>query len=79
MTTRQLRIVDQHGRERIVAEVIGDTAELRVEAPTSSGRGRTHVVVFATPPGVADISGENEPWIGVALQVEGDISTALQP
>lgn len=79
VTTRRLRIIDQQNRERIVAEVVGETAELRVEAPTGSRRGRTHVVVFATPPGAADIGGEREPWIGVAFQVEGDISTALRP
>ena len=78
VTTRRLRIVDQDRQERIVAEVVGDTAELRVEALPSS-RGRTHVLLFATPPGAADIGGETEAWIGVAFQVEGDISTTLQP
>jgi hypothetical protein len=79
VTSQRLRIVDQHGRERIVAEVVGDTAELRVEVPTNPGGGRTHVLLFATPPGTTDIGDETEPWIGVALQVEGDISTALHP
>jgi hypothetical protein len=68
--SRRLVVIDEHGRERMVAEVRGGQAELRVQLPvgpaavggaaTTSG---DSVVFFACPAGLFDA--------GVGLQLWG--------
>ena len=77
VSTRRLQVIDGDGRARITAEVVGDTAELRVEVPGRERVGDTHVVAFATPGRSADMSGEPEPSAGVAVQVDGNVVASL--
>ena len=68
--TQRLVVTDADGRDRIVAEVVGTTAELRVDLPEGTTDGRSSVLCFANP-------GDPElhlGWgLGVQLWVEGDI------
>ncbi|HVX22752.1 MAG TPA: hypothetical protein VHB02_15495 [Acidimicrobiales bacterium] len=68
--TRRLVVTDDDGRERIVGEVVGTTAELRVDLPEGMTDGRSSVLCFANP-GDPDLQ---LGWgLGVQLWVEGDI------
>lgn len=68
--TRRLVVTDGEGTDRIVGEVVGTTAELRLGLPGSPEGRRTSVLVFANPGDKAVALG-----CGVGLQVwlEGDV------
>jgi hypothetical protein len=69
--TARLVIADDHGRERIAAELVDDVAELRISLPSTVGR-RTGVLVFAIP-GHRDLPS----GIGLQLWVDGDLVREL--
>ncbi|HLN17534.1 MAG TPA: hypothetical protein VK277_12390 [Acidimicrobiales bacterium] len=74
LTTRRLAIRDDEGLERIVADVDGDTAELRVgfgEAPE-----RSAVVLFATTETAARRAELGE-GLGVQLWARGSLLVEL--
>lgn len=68
VTTRRLAIVDSSDRERLVAEVVDDTLELRIDLPRSREGRRTSLLCFATP-GLDQLCA----GVGVQLWVDGDI------
>jgi hypothetical protein len=74
--TRELIVVDDHGRPRIVATTLCDTAELRVQLPEpSDGRGRAEVLLYASPLTFghdADLEGIG-PAVGLQLWAGGDV------
>ena len=68
--TRRLVVTDGDDRERIVGEVAGNTAELRVDLPERTTEGRSSVLCFAN-------AGDPEldlGWgLGIQLWVEGEV------
>ncbi|MDA8318115.1 MAG: hypothetical protein M0010_23545 [Actinomycetota bacterium] len=72
LRTERLVVVDKAGAERIVGEVVGGHAELRLDLPGSSPPRRSSVLVFSSAPG-------REPGeaIGLQLWVEGDLALDL--
>jgi hypothetical protein len=68
--TRRLVVTDADGRDRIVAEVVGTTAELRVDLPEGTTDGRSSVLCFANP---GDPEMDLGWGLGVQLWVEGNI------
>ena len=70
VVTRRLVVVDDRGTPRVVAEVSGGTAELKLELADAAGQAA--VVLYATrqaPPGEDLGLG---PSVGVQLWAEGD-------
>ena len=67
--TRRLVVVDDRGRPRIVAEVVGSTAEVRLDLPGDGDQPAMSVLVFANPGDEAVGLG---PGVGVQLWVDGD-------
>ena len=86
--TRRLVVVDDRGRARLVTEVVGETAELRLELPNGPpgdratvpddgdgshpGESRAAVVLHATP---ATVDGPDDglgPAVGIQLWADGD-------
>ena len=77
VVTRRLTVVDERGRSRLVAEVVGDTMELRLELPDAPPGRRSAVVVHASPApaaGPAGLPGEPAivPLLGIQLWADGD-------
>ena len=86
--TRRLVVVDDLGRVRLVTEVVGETAELRLELPggapgdratgpddeagSRSGEERAAVVLHATPSTVDSRGGGLGPAVGIQLWADGD-------
>ncbi len=85
--TRRLVVVDDLGRVRLVAEVVGETTELRLELPgapgdraadaddgaaSRSGAGRAAVVLHATPSTVDGPDDGLGPAVGIQLWADGD-------
>lgn len=77
--TERVRVIDRTGRDRIVGEVVGDIAELRVVVPGTAPGYSTHVALFAAPAGSADILGDPDPFLGVGIILEGDLHSGLYP
>jgi hypothetical protein len=67
--TRRLVVTDVDGRDRIVGEVVGTTAELRLDLPTETTDGRSSVLCFANP---GDPEVDLGWGLGVQLWVNGD-------
>ncbi len=67
-TTKRLAIVDPLQRERLVAEIVDGTLELRIDLPPSGNGRRTALLCFATP-GLDELCA----GVGVQLWVDGDI------
>lgn len=65
--TRRLVVVDDHGDERIVGEVVNGQAELRVQLRSPTGRS-TAVLLYAAPDGDTTPPG---PGLGLQLWAEG--------
>jgi hypothetical protein len=68
--TRQLIVVDDEDRPRIVGEVFADVAELRLELPTVDGNEGPELLLFAVSrahPGPIDLG----PAVGLQLRAEG--------
>lgn len=78
--TRRLVVHDDDGRERIVAEVVCDTAELRVELGGESPGERSAVVLVASPlvtgRDAADVG--MGPAIAVQLWTDGETTVGLE-
>jgi hypothetical protein len=68
--TRRLVVTDADDRERIIGEVVGTTAELRVDLPEGTTDGRSSVLCFANP---GDPEMDLGWGLGVQLWVEGNI------
>jgi hypothetical protein len=69
MRTRRLAVVDDEGRERLVAEAVGEVLEVRMDLPTEGPRGRTGLVCFTTPG-----DGELSAGLGAQVWVRGDLA-----
>jgi len=65
--TRRLVVVDDRDRERIVAELVGDDAFLRLELLRPEGEGTTGLVLSVTTGGDVD-----SPGVGVEFWADGD-------
>jgi hypothetical protein len=68
--TRQLVVVDEEGRPRIVAEVFADVAELRLELPDPKTGEGPEILLFAVSsshPGPLELG----PGIGLQLRAGG--------
>ncbi len=65
---RRLVVVDESNCERLVAEVVDDILELRMDLPSSRPGRRTSLLCFAAP-GFDQMSA----GIGVQLWVDGDV------
>jgi hypothetical protein len=68
--TRRLVVTDEAGKERIVGEVVGAAAELRLDLPGSQEARRTSVLVFANPGDEATALGSG---VGVQLWSVGNM------
>lgn len=49
LRTGRLVVLDARDRERLVAEVVGEVLELRLDLPSSDGGGRSAVLAFTSP------------------------------
>lgn len=67
--TRRLVVTDEAGVERIVGEVVGTTAELRLDLPGSQDGRRTSLLVFANPGDEATNLGSG---VGVQVWLNGE-------
>ncbi len=68
--TRQLVVVDDDDRPRIVGEVFADVAELRLELPSAAGEPGAELLLFAVSsarPGPLELG----PAIGLQLRAQG--------
>ncbi|MGH9007868.1 MAG: hypothetical protein ACRDV6_09205 [Acidimicrobiales bacterium] len=68
--TRQIVVVDDDDHPRIVGEVFGDVAELRLELPTVGDEPGAEVLLFAVSsshPGPVDLG----PAVGIQLRARG--------
>ena len=68
--TRQIVVVDDEDRPRIVGEVFADVAELRLELPAVNGEPGPELLLFAVAsshPGPVELG----PAIGVQLRADG--------
>ncbi|MGH9044085.1 MAG: hypothetical protein ACRDVP_04475 [Acidimicrobiales bacterium] len=72
LRTSRLSLVDALGRERLVAQVVDDVAELRLDLPTGAHSRRSGVLVFAAPGGRSLPAG-----FGVQLWLQGDLFKIL--
>lgn len=63
--TRRLVVVDDRGRERIVAELVGDDAFVRLDLVRREGEGTTGLVLSAT-------DGGDTASLGVEFWAEGN-------
>jgi len=72
--TKRLVVMDDDGRDRIVAEVAGTVAEVRLDLPAGDRHPAMSVLVFANP-GDADL--DLGPGVGVQLWVDGEEVTRL--
>ncbi len=75
--TERVRVVDRTGRDRIVGEVTGDTAELRVLVPGTAPGYSTRVALFATPAGSPDTIGDPKPFLGLGIMVNGQLDSGI--
>lgn len=66
--TRCLVVTDHHDAERIVGEVVGSTAEVRMDLPRQTDGERSSVLVFANP---GDKRTGLAPGVGVQLWIDG--------
>ena len=69
--TRQLVVVDDEDRPRIVGEVFGEVAELRLELPMFDERPGSELLLFAVAnerPGPVDLG----PAVGLQLRAQGN-------
>ena len=62
LRTRRLVVVDEHGRERIVGEIVAGHCELRLDLPDLAAARRSSVLVYSSPE-------RHELGEGVGLQV----------
>lgn len=71
--TRRLTVLDDSGRARLVAEVVDDVTELRIEVPPAMPGRRTAVLLFGTGRSAGDLPA------GAGLQVwaDGDLAHEL--
>ncbi len=70
--TRRLTLVDEDGRERLVAEMVGSVAELRFDLPGLPPGRRTSLLLFAVPEQLDWCAG-----LGVQLWVDGNLVDEL--
>ncbi|MGH9108304.1 MAG: hypothetical protein ACRDY3_02355 [Acidimicrobiales bacterium] len=78
MTARRIAVVDDRGVPRLVAEVVGDTVELRLEVPGGAPGRRSAVVLHASGPATSSHGQPGPgPLIGVQLWAEGDAVAEL--
>lgn len=76
VVARRLTVVDGQGRPRLVAEVAGDTVELRLEVPGGAPGRRSAVVLHASAaPDLASPS--PAPLLGLQLWADGDVVAEL--
>ncbi|HET9731064.1 MAG TPA: hypothetical protein VFP54_00170 [Acidimicrobiales bacterium] len=72
LRARRLTLVDEAGRERLVAEMVGTVAELRFDLPGLPPGRRTSLLLFAVP--------DQPDWcagLGVQLWVDGNLVDEL--
>lgn len=72
--TRRLVVTDEAGKERIVGEVVGTTAELRLDLPGPQEDRRTSVLVFANPGDKATNLGSG---VGIQVWLNGEMVDEL--
>jgi hypothetical protein len=72
LATHRLVLRDTKSRERLVAEVVDDILEVRIELPPAQTGRRTALLGFSAPR-----HGELAAGIGVQLWAEGDIVNEL--
>ena len=70
--TQRLVVVDREQRERMVAEVVGDVLELRIDLPPAEEGARTALLGFGNPGGDQLAAG-----IGLQLWARGELITEL--
>ena len=80
LRTQRIVVHDEEGRERIVAEVVCDTAELRVELGDQAPVERTAVVLVASPLVAGRDAGDvgMGPAIALQLWTEGETTVGLE-
>lgn len=78
--TRRLVVTDERDDERVVAEVVGTTAELRVQLPPPLGGGApgAAVVAFASPAAPGRPGGTDGDAIGLQVWAAGDALVELE-
>ena len=59
--TRRLVVVDDRDRERMVAELIGEDAYLRLDLPRREGEGTTGLILYANTGG--DVASPSLGWV----------------
>lgn len=68
LRVRRLVLVDQHDQERLVAELIDNVLELRLDLPHQQAGSRTSLLLFAVPEQQEYCAG-----VGMQLWVDGDM------
>ncbi|MGH9089352.1 MAG: hypothetical protein ACRDYZ_14790 [Acidimicrobiales bacterium] len=77
VVTRRLRIVDEQGAPRMVAEVVGGTVELRLEVPGAEPGRRSAVVLHASRAPDGSDEAPLTPLLGLQLWADGDVVAEL--